>query len=90
VAKQCLPLFFKDENGNEFIWNDLQSKYEPNTNCYKAIAVLLQTTKHIAKDIKYIQKALFGRTTTIPENNLLQYLRKTYNDKVDNAKELTS
>jgi hypothetical protein len=48
-----------------------------------------RTTKHIAKDIKYIPEgAIWEDYHTIPENNLLQYLRKTYsNDKVDNAKE---
>jgi hypothetical protein len=32
AANDLPPTLFKDENGNEFIWNDLQSKYEPNTS----------------------------------------------------------
>jgi hypothetical protein len=84
------PTLFKDENGNEFVWNDLQSKYEPNTStlqsCYSSVA---EQQKQIAKDIKYIpESTIWEDFYTIPENNLLQYLRKTYcNDKVNDAKE---
>jgi hypothetical protein len=43
--------------------------FKVNMAEYKYFTKLLQsccrTTKHIAKDIKYIQKALFGRTTTL-------------------------
>jgi hypothetical protein len=47
-----------------------------------------RTTKHIAKDIKYIPEgAIWEDYHTIPENNLLQYLKTYSNDKVDNAKE---
>jgi hypothetical protein len=84
------PTLFKDENGNEFIWNDLQSKYEPNTSTLQSYcSPVAEQQKHIAKDIKYIPEgAIWEDYHTIPENNLLQYLRKTYsNDKVDNAKE---
>jgi hypothetical protein len=67
--------------------------FKVNMTEYKYFTKLLQsccrTTKHIAKDIKYIPEgAIWEDYHTIPENNLLQYLRKTYsNDKVDNAKE---
>jgi hypothetical protein len=59
------------------LWNDLQSKYEPNTSIYKAIAVLLQNNKTHCKGYKvHSRERYLGGLHTIPENNLLQYLAK--------------
>jgi hypothetical protein len=49
---------------------------EPNTSTLQSYcSPVAGTTKHIAKDIKYIQSAIWDYHT-IPENNLLQYLQK--------------
>lgn len=77
------PTIFKDENGNEFIWNETQNKYE-------SIAIPIQSfCNSVAKqpqkaaiDIKYIPESTIWRYFhAIPENNLLQYLCKTYGKK---------
>lgn len=84
------PTLFKDENGNEFIWNDAQSKYEPITSTLQSYShYVVKQQKDIANDIKYIPEGtIWEDFHTIPENNLLQYLRKTYcMDKVNDAKE---
>jgi hypothetical protein len=66
---------FKDENGNEFIWNDLQVNMS-RIQVFFTMQSCCRTTKHIAKDIKYIPEgAIWEDYHTIPENNLLQYLR---------------
>ena len=85
------PTLFKDENGNEFIWNDAQSKYEPITSTLQSYShSVVEQQKDIAKDIKYIpESTIWECFHIIPENNLLQYLRKKYcNDKVNDAKEI--
>jgi hypothetical protein len=69
------------------LYGMIQSKYEPNTSTLQLLQSCCRTTKHIAKDIKYIPEgAIWEDYHTIPENNLLQY-PKTYSNEVDNAKE---
>lgn len=85
------PTLYKDENGNEFIWNDVQSKYEPITSILQSYShSVVEQQKEIAKDIKYIpESTIWECFDIIPENNLLRYLRKKYcNDKVNDAKEI--
>jgi hypothetical protein len=74
---------FKDENEMN-LYGMIFKVNEPNTKLlYKAIAVLLQNNKTHCKGHKNIpESAIWEDYHTIPENNLLQYLRKTYsNDK---------
>jgi hypothetical protein len=85
------PTLFKDDKGNEYIWNELQNKYEPLNQLQDSIAIMLKHSVAIVeKPIKYIDEAVIWRYYHIsPENNLLQYLRKTYcNDKVEEVKKL--
>ena len=84
------PTIFKDEKGVEYTWNKIQNKYEsieiPLHSICKGIA---KKEQYFAKDIKYIPESTIWRYFhTIPENNLLQYLCKTYGkEKVEDAKE---
>jgi hypothetical protein len=84
------PTIFKDEKGIEYTWNENQNKYEsiaiPLQSLCKEIA---KKEQNFAKDIKYIPESIIWQYfLTIPENNLLQYLCKTYGkEKVEDAKE---
>ncbi|WP_348811085.1 DUF6371 domain-containing protein [Flavobacterium maritimum] len=84
------PTIFKDEKGLEYTWNEIENKYEsiaiPLQSICKGIA---KKEQNFAKDIKYIPESTIWRYFhTIPENNLLQYLCKTYGkEKVEDAKE---
>jgi hypothetical protein len=87
------PTIFIDENGVEYMWNEIQNKFEPCTNplqnfC-KNIAKTLQNPEMSAKKTKYIPESMVWEYyATIPENNLLQYLFKVYDKtKVEDAKE---
>lgn len=87
------PQLYRDEKGNDFIWNDLSKKYE------SAVTMLQNPSFAVAKDSiatptakvqKYIPEEVIWEYYHIqPENNLLQYLRAKYgNAKVDDAKEV--
>ncbi|WP_372744432.1 DUF6371 domain-containing protein [Lutibacter sp.] len=94
------PNLYKDEKGNEYIWNDLNNCFEPivSHSYYKNVlqshynSVIQCDTRgaNCKKAIKYIQKELVLQFLNYkPENNLLQYLRNTYNEKkVDFIKKL--
>lgn len=94
------PSLYKDEKGEEYMWNDVINCFEPIVSqlYYKDV---LQTYHNsvIQRDtsvancnnaIKYIQNRLVLRFFYHkPENNLLQYLRNTYgNEKVDLVKKM--
>jgi hypothetical protein len=87
------PQLYRDEKGNEYIWNDFSKKYESAElmlqNPSFAVAKGSFATP-TAKVQKYIPEELLWKYFHIqPENNLLKYLRATYSDaKVDDAKEL--
>lgn len=87
------PQLYQDENGNEYIWNDLLKKYEPADNILQkqTFAVAKSSSaKPSAKVQKYIPEEVLWKYYHIqPENNLLKYLRANYGDaKVEDAKEL--
>jgi hypothetical protein len=84
------PTTYTNEKGEEFIWDELDHRYNTNsivkdivsktaTNCNEIKTV----QKFISEDViwKYFHKE--------PENNLLKYLRKQFGDaKVQDAKEM--
>jgi hypothetical protein len=79
------PTIYADENGNEYVWNKLESKFQTE---------LIPTKNSIANPPKittqkFIDEAIIWKFFKVnPENNLLQYLRKTYGDtKTEDAKE---
>jgi len=82
------PTTYTDENGSEYIWNELENKFQtdfiPTTN---SIVNLPKITAQ-----KFIDESIIWKYFKInPENNLLQYLRKTYGDlKTEDAKETYS
>jgi len=79
------PTIYADENGNEYVWNELENKFQtdfiPTKN---GIANLPTITTQ-----KFIDESIIWKFFKVnPENNLLQYLRKTYGDtKTEDAKE---
>lgn len=87
------PTIFIDENGDEYMWNEIQNKFEtftkPLQNFRKNIAKTLQKPEMSAKKPKYIPECMVWEYyATKPENNLLQYLFKVYDKtKVEDAKE---
>jgi hypothetical protein len=86
------PTIYIDENGIEYSWNEIENQFEslaiikPNilaSNSNKQIASTVIAQKFIAESV------IWEHFHTQPENNLLQYLRKTYGDeKVNDAKEV--
>ncbi len=85
------PSIYIDENGNEYYWNDLESRFETISlipiNKPKTEPKVTSTSKQIAQ--KYIEESIIWKYFRVnPENNLLQYLRKKYGDlKTEDAKE---
>jgi hypothetical protein len=63
VAKQLASYSFKDENGNEFIWNDLQSKWAEYKYFTKLLQSCCRNNKTHCKGHKVHSRALFGTTT---------------------------
>jgi len=84
------PTIYKDENGNEYTWNDNLHKYEPIVSqLYHNSIIHCSTKQEIEpKSQKFIPKNIVLSYSQVkPEDNLLQYLRNTYgNTKVDFAK----
>lgn len=85
------PPIYIDENANEYYWNDLENKFEPTylmperkieNQSEKTVPIQKITQKFINESI------IWDYYRTAPENNLLQYLRKTYgNEKTEDAKQ---
>ena len=79
------PTIYTDENGVQYIWNELESKFQTDLILPKRSIINAQkiTTQ------KFINESIIWKYfRVIPENNLLQYLRKTYGDlKTEDAKE---
>jgi len=94
------PSLYKDEKGEEYIWNDVNNCIEPIVShlYYKDVLQtyhnsVIQRDTGVAncnKTTKYIQKGLVLQFFNHkPESNLLQYLRNTYgNKKVDLIKKM--
>ncbi|MEC4048682.1 DUF6371 domain-containing protein [Flavobacterium sp. SUN046] len=79
------PTMYVDENGNEYIWNESENKFQtdlilPKNNIINVPKATVQ---------KFINESIIWKYFKVnPENNLLQYLRKTYGDlKTEDAKE---
>ncbi len=79
------PTIYVDENGNEYVWNELDSKFQTDFIPTKNSIINLPkiTTQ------KFIDESIIWKYFKInPENNLLQYLRKMYGElKTEDAKE---
>ena len=83
------PALFKDEKGDEFVWNNQTEKFDPlvlqNSNgdviqpFYKNVIRCNTELQSSKKEIKYIPKPLLLRVYGVrPENNLIAYIRNTY------------
>jgi len=93
------PSTYLDENGNTHNWNTVTQKFESvSQTSYNNVLQdgEIRNTKYYnqlnpeAKQSKLIDyKLVIGFKTIFPENNLLQYLRNTYEkEKVDFVKQL--
>jgi hypothetical protein len=80
---------FRNDFGEEFVWNKAENKFTKNTISQFKIPVAKFCNK-IAIPQKYIPESeIWSNYHTEPENNLLQFLRKNYNPKlVEDAKEV--
>lgn len=79
------PTTYIDENGNEYIWNELENKFQ--TDLILPKKSIINAQKITAQ--KFITESIIWKYFKVnPENNLLQYLRRTYgNLKTEDAKE---
>lgn len=85
------PTIYIDEHSNEFIWNDTKNIFESvylmpkkeSQNELQTISLNQSITQ------KFIDESIiWDYYKIVPENNLLQYLRKTYGDqKTEDAKQ---
>lgn len=94
------PSLYKDEKGEEYMWNDVNSCIEPIVSRLYYKNVVQAYHKNVIKcntsaekcitTMKYIPKDLVLQFLNHkPENNLLQYLRNTYsNESVDIIKKM--
>lgn len=83
------PTIYRNEFGEEFVWNKTESKFVKNTISQVEIPVaMLCNTLKVPQ--QYIPESeIWSNYHTEPENNLLQFLRKNYNPKlVEDAKEV--
>lgn len=86
------PKIYLDENGKRYTWNGTTNKYEP-INYELEMVKTAETVKSnkSKKEETVIQKYISEETiwnyySNKPENNLLQYIRKTYrNHNVDDV-----
>lgn len=83
------PTIYLNENGEEFIWDKMESKFIKNTISEIEIPVL-KLNNEINIPQQYIPESeIWSNYHTEPENNLLQFLRKNYDQKlVEDAKEV--
>lgn len=79
------PTIYTDENGVQYIWNELESKFQ--TDLILPKKSFINAPKITSQ--KFITESIIWKYFKVnPENNLLQYLRKTYGDlKTEDAKE---
>ena len=79
------PTIYVDENGNEYVWNELDSKFQ--TDFIPTKNSIVNPSKITTQ--KFIDESIIWKYFKInPENNLLQYLRKMYGElKTEDAKE---
>jgi hypothetical protein len=84
------PTIYRDENNKEYLWNTIQNKYESLESQFQNYSNYFEKSEQkIAKKINYIPESTIWRFFTVkPENNLLKYLYKTFDEeKVKDAKE---
>jgi len=84
------PALYKDEKGEEYQWNETTNSWDKGTLNHSTIS----TTKNASQgnnhsEQKYIpESAIWGYYQIEPENNLLRYLRKSFQKElVDSVKE---
>lgn len=83
------PTVYRDENGNEMVWNNIQNRYEPFSVLTQEIFKPIQTNQTtVEKPLQFIDESTIWKFFHAqPENNLLKYLRNNYNnEKVEAAK----
>jgi hypothetical protein len=83
------PTIYLDENDEEFTWSVTENKFIRSTLSSVAVPVAVSCNK-IAIPQQFIpEEEIWSNYYTEPENNLLQFLRKNYDDKlVEDAKEV--
>lgn len=83
------PIIYLDENGEEFTWSETENKLIKRTLSLVAVPVAVSCNK-IAIPQQFIpEEEIWSNYYTEPENNLLQFLRKNYdNELVEDAKEV--
>ena len=83
------PTLYKDESGNLYEWNNALQKYTHHTFAHNTKPLQFICKPKPKTPIKYIKEQYIWDAYAIePENNLLQYLRKTYcKEDVERTKE---
>ncbi|WP_299382571.1 DUF6371 domain-containing protein [uncultured Lacinutrix sp.] len=80
------PAIYLDESNKEFMWNDNTNRYEPITfdTTHKAPTTRQQQANNKPTTVikqKYIEeKTIWSYYLNTPENNLMKYIRNTYNN----------
>lgn len=87
------PYTYRNEKGEEFIWNTISNKFEPVVLQDSTYIVTQNFNTEVKQSIvksKYIDNQIVGRYSNYPkENKLLVYLRANYtSSKVDKAKSM--
>ncbi|RTY90596.1 DUF6371 domain-containing protein [Flavobacterium sp. GT3R68] len=79
------PAIYVDETGEQYIWNELENKFQ--TDLILPKKSIINVPKLTVQ--KFVNESIIWQYFKVnPENNLLQYLRKTYGDiKTEDAKE---
>ncbi len=83
------PTKYIKENGEEYFWDKSQNKLS-EIKLLKVANLVATSCEKKSIDQKFIQETeIWKHFHHLPENNLLQYLRKNYNnEKVEDAKEI--
>jgi hypothetical protein len=85
------PTIYLDENGEEFTWSITENKFIRSTLSLVTVTVPVAVScNKIAIPQQFIpEEKIWFNYYTEPENNLLQFLRKNYDNKlVEDAKEV--
>lgn len=83
------PTIYLNESGEEFVWNKTENKFTKKTILSITTPVATSCNK-IAMPQQFIpEEKILDNYHNKPENNLLQFLRKNYNDElVEGVKEI--
>lgn len=84
------PTIYVNEEGEEFIWDKSLNKYATNNILNSVANMVANSVATSSIPQKFItEDEIWQCYHTLPENNLLQYLRRNYdNKKVEDAKEV--